>query len=214
MGRRRASGSAIGALAGFVASLMLAACSGGPVVRESAVAAPAGSAPGRVELRADGLGIVAFGMAPDAVVAALTDRWGRPDLDTGWEPGATSRYGSCPGRSRGVEWNKLFVLFSDGDTGLAPAGQAHFFAWMYGAPGERTYRGQPTGLSTPDGLSSGSTLADLRRIYGSRLDLDPQVAAPRFTLRQPRGRPLSGLLSGTGPAAEVALLAAGAPCVG
>ncbi|MGI8806518.1 MAG: hypothetical protein ACR2KK_01440 [Acidimicrobiales bacterium] len=160
------------------------------------------------------MGAVPLGADPDDVVALLTERWGPPDLDTGWEPGASSRYGVCPGRSRGAEWNHLAVLFSDGGTGIAPAGRRHFFGWLYGEPGEAaTWHGEPQRLATPDGLTAGSTVADLRRVYGPRLDVvDTDPTRPSFTLRASPGEHLSGMLSGVGPTATVQVLAGGSTC--
>lgn len=168
-----------------------------------------------VELRADGLGVVALGADADEVVALLTSLWGPPDLDTGWEPGHYSRYGVCPGRSRGAEWNHLAVLFSDGDTGIAPAGRSHFFGWMYGEPGVAiTWHGEPESLATHEGLTAGSSLADLQRVYGARLELPDPVASrpPSFSLGDVAGEDLSGLLSGVDPTAKVEVLTGGSPC--
>lgn len=157
---------------------------------------------------------IRLGADPDVVVAALTALWGPPDLDTGWEPGASSRYGVCPGRSRGAEWNSLAVLFSDGATGIAPAGRRHFFGWLYGTPGETTaYHGQPESLATPEGLTAGSTIKELRHVYGTRLRVaDTDAFGPYFLLEGPPEPDLSGYLSDLGAQATVEVLAAGVPC--
>lgn len=195
-------------------ALLLPGCSqGGAVLGTGSASAPSPSV-GAVELRPDGLGVVALGAEPDDVVPLLTLLWGPPDLDTGWEPGPSSRYGVCPGLSRGVEWNHLAVIFTDGETEMAPAGGSHFFSWMYGEPGEpATWKGKPESLATPDGLTTGSTVADLRRLYGTRLEVtDPLLDKPTFSVVAPPGGGISGLLSGVDPAATIEVLSAGGPC--
>jgi hypothetical protein len=153
-----------------------------------------------VVLRGDGLGIVALGDPPDAAVAALADALGDPTADTGWEP-SLSEYGTCPGRQvRGVEWDNLVLLFTDGDTAYGSG--RHLFSWRI--------TGAPPALGTAAGFGYGATAADAEELYPGAVE---QVAAddpfPAFLRVTVEGGPITAYLDEQG---AVTNLEAGAPC--
>lgn len=118
-----------------------------------------------LELEADGIGAVDFGAAPDVAIAYATAALGSPDRDTGWVD-FFSEFGTCPPPEvRGVQWgtgptgfSKAFtLLFTKAETGHRPAGGEHLFGY--------DYFGGDVVLSTPEGLTVGSTLGDARSMY-------------------------------------------------
>lgn len=114
-----------------------------------------------IELRGDGLGVVDLGAAPDAAIAAVTDVLGDPTLDTGWEA-SSSAYGTCPGdRVRGVEWDHLVLLFTDGSTAYGTT--EHLFAWRL--------TGAPPALGTAKGLGYEATVADAEELYPGEVEI-------------------------------------------
>jgi hypothetical protein len=194
----------------------------------SATSAPPATAhiTARIELRADGLGVVAFGAGERDAVAALERRLGAPDERRSWS-GATP-FGTCPGPVRAVRWGRLYVLFTRGPTRYAPGGGWHLFAYEVDAvqrskldPG---YSGptpppEPPPLRgysprTAAGVGFGSTLAELRAAYGRRVTV--RVGEPgmvyRFSVSFGATGELSGSLSGGTPGATVTGIDAGAVC--
>jgi hypothetical protein len=118
-----------------------------------------------LELEADGIGAVDFGAAPDVAIAYATAALGPPDRDTGWVD-FFSEFGTCPPPEvRGVQWgtsptgfSKAFtLLFTKAATSHRPAGGEHLFGY--------DYFGGNVDLSTPEGLTVGSTLGDARSMY-------------------------------------------------
>jgi hypothetical protein len=115
----------------------------------------AAEAPASIVLRGDGLGVVTLGDAPDAAVEAVTAELGDPTADSGWQP-SFGTYGTCPGeRVRGVEWDHLVLLFTDGTTAYG-TGQ-HLFAWRI--------NGSPPALGTATGFGFRATAADAAELY-------------------------------------------------
>jgi len=181
---------------------------------------------GTVTLRADGLGVAAFGAAEGDALRALQRRLGPTDERGSWS-GATP-FGTCPGPVRAVRWGRLYVLFTNGPTRYDPAGRWHLFAWQVDAV-QRTkvdprYAGptpppEPPPLRgysprTAAGIGFGSTVAELRAAYGSRVRIsfgEPGMTY-RFTVGQGAAGELSGSLSGATPEATVTNLVAGAVC--
>lgn len=150
-------------------------------------------------LRGDGLGLVALGAAPDAAVAAVTADLGAPTADSGWEP-SFSTYGTCPGEQiRGVEWEGLVLLFTDGET---PHGDGeHLFSWRV--------TGAPPALGTVSGLGFGATVADAEELYPGAVEVvDAEEPFPGFLVIDAEGGPITAFLEGD----VITNLEAGAPC--
>jgi hypothetical protein len=198
----------------------------GPVT----TAPPTTSAPRRagatVVLRADGLGVAAFGTDEAGAMRALQRRLGAPEERGSWT-GATP-FGTCPGPVRAARWGRLYVLFSNGPTRYRPAGGWHLFAWQVDAVRRTAVDPQYAGPTPPPappplrgysprtaaGVGFGSTVAELRAAYGSRLRVSSGAPGNgyRFTVGQGAAGELSGSLSGGTPRATVTGLAAGAVC--
>jgi hypothetical protein len=198
----------------------------GPVT----TAPPTTSAPPRpgttVVLRADGLGVAAFGADEAGAMRALQRRLGPPQERGSWT-GATP-FGTCPGPVRAARWGRLYVLFTNGPTRYDAAGRWHLFAWQVDAVRRTAVDPQYAGPTPPPsppplrgysprtaaGVGFGSTLAELRAAYGSRLRV--WSGAPgngyRFTVGQGAAGELSGSLSGGTPREIVTRLVAGAVC--
>ncbi len=129
---------------------------------------------GMIELRADGLGVVGFGDPVEGVIDLLTILLGLPSSDRAESPWSTS--GECFAATgypcddyfRVLTWDEpgLSVLFSDDvylrtadDVPFVPDGKPHFAGWLVeGATGFR--------LTTPDGVGVGSSVQELREVYG------------------------------------------------
>lgn len=114
-------------------------------------------------LRGDGLGVTAFGDAPDPAVAAVSATLGAPSDDTGWES-SESAYGTCPGPEiRAVTWGGLVLLFTTGET-VHGRGE-HLFSWLV--------TGAPPALGTVKGLGFGATAADAEELYPGQVERVP-----------------------------------------
>lgn len=155
------------------------------------------SAATQVVLGPDGLGLVAFGDRADQVVVELTGVLGPPSDDR--------PLGSCPSGEveRLVEFAELAVSFGGSGDG---EGTSRLVAWDVGPPS-----GALPPLTTAEGVGVGTTVAELRRAYGDRVDIgavDP--FGPGFEIQVPVPGRLTGTLSGTGANDTVATLAGGA----
>ena len=198
-----------------------------PAAPPTTTAPPTSAAPSaQVELRPDGLGVAGFGTGEREALDRLERRLGAPDERGAWR-GATP-FGTCPGPVRAVRWGRLYVLFTSGPTRYAAGGRWHLFTYQVDAV-RRTaidpdYNGPPpppdppplrgTSPRTAAGIGFGSTLAELRRAYGRRLQVsfgEPGMVY-RFRVGFGAAGELSGSLSGGTPGATVAFLAAGARC--
>ena len=116
-----------------------------------------------IALRGDGLGVTAFGDAPDPAVAAVSATLGAPSDDTGWES-SESAYGTCPGPEiRAVTWGGLVLLFTTGAT-VHGRGE-HLFGWLV--------TGAPPALGTVKGLGFGATAADAEELYPGQVERVP-----------------------------------------
>lgn len=152
----------------------------------------------QVVLGPEGLGVVAFGDPAGEVVAELTGLLGRPTDDR--------PLGSCPTgeAERLVEFAELAVLIGDRE------GTARFVAWDVGEPS-----GAIPVLQTAEGIGVGATLADVRSVYGDRLEMaadDP--FGPSFEIGVPPPGRLGGTLTGTTATDTVATLRGGAATCG
>ncbi len=152
-----------------------------------------------IVLRGDGLGVVSLGATPDVAIAAVSAALGRPTADTGWEP-AFSSYGTCPGKQiRGVEWDHLVLLFTDGETAYG-RGQ-HLFTWRI--------TGAPPALGTATGLGYKATVADAEDLYPGEVEVvPPDDPFPGFVRVNVAGGLITGYLDGD----VITNLEAGAAC--
>jgi hypothetical protein len=179
-----------------------------------------------VVLRADGLGLAAFGTNETGAMRALQRRLGPPEERGSWT-GATP-FGTCPGPVRAARWGRLYVLFTNGPTRYDAAGRWHLFAWQVDAVRRTTVDPRYAGSTPPPappplrsysprtaaGVGFGSTLAELRAAYGGRLHVSSGAPGnvDQFTVGQGAAGELSGSLSGGTPGATLTALAAGAVC--
>jgi hypothetical protein len=116
-----------------------------------------------IVLRGDGLGVTELGAAPGDAIAAVTAALGEPTRDTGWEP-SFSEYGTCPGEQiRGVEWDHLVLLFTDGTTDRGSG--EHLFAWRL--------TGAPPALGTATGLGYQATVTDAEELHPGAITVFP-----------------------------------------
>lgn len=140
-----------------------------------------------------GLGVVDFGVEAATALAALEARLGPPVDDR--------PLGSCPSGEvdRVVQFGELSVL-----TGVT-GGTERFVGWDLGASSTGGSR-----LTTTEGIGIGTSLAELRSVYGERLRLgrdDP--FGPVFEVEiDPPGR-LGGSLTGISDNDMVATLSGG-----
>jgi hypothetical protein len=182
------------------AVLLTAACSGdddGDAAPASTTVQPAAPA---IALRGDGLGVVDLGDAPDAAVAAVSGELGEPTVDSGWQP-SFSTYGTCPGSEiRGVEWDGLVLLFTDGETTFGSG--EHLFSWRL--------TGAPPAVSTVTGLGYGATAADAEELYPGQVDAVPaEEPFPALLEIDAEGGPITAYLD---DADNITNLEAGTPC--
>lgn len=142
-----------------------------------------------VRLESDGLGIVEFGATVEDTIDAIGSRLGSADSDSGWVS-ARGTFGTCPGSVvRVVRWASLRVFFSDGPTEFGED-QRHFFSYSQSAVDTDTV----IDLKTAEGIGIGSTVAELRRAYGSAVSITSDAHfGVTFTIDT--GEP--GLLAGT-----------------
>lgn len=153
-----------------------------------------------VVLRGDGLGVVGLGEPPQAVLDAVGAALGPPTRDTAWEP-AFSEYGTCPGEQiRGVEWDHLVLLFTDGATVLGEG--EHLFAWRL--------NGAPPALGTATGFGWGATATDAEELYPGQVEVVPaEEPFPAFLLVEAEGGTITAYLDEHD---VVTNLEAGIPC--
>lgn len=115
-------------------------------------------------LVSDGLGDVRFGLLAEEALPPLIGVLGRqPDDEstiTGVMPGG---FGGTTARF--VEFGPLTVIFNDGQY-FRDDGEMHFVGWMLMGTG-------PPGWVTPQGITVGSTVDDLRAAFGDELRLSP-----------------------------------------
>jgi hypothetical protein len=155
-------------------------------------------------LRADSLGDIRFGVDPEATIDYVTAMLGEPESDTGWID-SFSEFGSCPGAEvRGVRWGDLLLLF--GDESDFDSGVRHFYQWQYG-PIEGDVA-DPIGPATDGGITLGSTVSEIDRVYDDAEVFTDVVFGPGFEL-EPM---LWGTLSDDASTGQVLSLYGGTPC--
>lgn len=160
--------------------------------------APAGD----LVLRGDGLGVTDLGDEPRVAVEAVTAVLGAPTADTGWES-SFGQYGTCPGgQIRGVEWDHLVLLFTDGETAYGSEGVEHLFSWRI--------TGSPPALGTATGFGYRATAADAEELYPGRVEVVPAADPfPSFLSIDADGGPIRAYLDDTD---TVTNLEAGVAC--
>jgi len=149
-----------------------------------------------LELGADGLGDVPFGLSPDDVITDITALYGSPDHDSEWIPSGDNIYGTCPGeRMRAIGWGSLLTVFiDDGTSNLG----GWFYTWTYGFDYSTNTGGidpRELSLRTADGIGLGSTIVELEAAWGADLAITGDVELDTWSfISEANG--LRGLLSG------------------
>jgi hypothetical protein len=168
----------------------LAACSGdddkGASTSSTTGGATATTGAGQAVLAPDGLGVANFGDPADAAVAKLTAAFGAPQRDF-------APPDCAPQITRSLEWDALHVDLNQA-----------FVGYTYSTAG-----GPP--IRTAAGIGNGSTVAQLKSAYGSKLALEEGIESSTFTLTLPNGR-IDGYVSGTEGDDPVEALYAGTVC--
>lgn len=181
----------------------------------TATSAPADPSPTSTPLVAgpEGLGAVRFGQPAARAIAAMRARFGPADADSGWQP-AAGYFGVCPGaatdgRVRGLRWGRIWIFLSDADTDFGSGGTPHVFSYHI-----TSVEGSGPAPDTAAGIGLGSTVRELRSVYGSRVTLREadEINPPRFILSFEGGGEVTGQLTGTRPDATVTFLRGGQPC--
>ena len=156
-------------------------------------------------IRPDGIGAATFGAAPDGVIDFVSSVLGGPTSDTGWiDP---FDIGPCPGTQiRQVGWGTLLLEF--GDVSSIADGRQHFYGYYYG---DGTATAVPPGIATNDGLTVGSTVADLLGTDpGIELFSGDEFLGPNFLVNDA----LRGTLTGLADTDVITSFVGGLPCNG
>ena len=133
-----------------------------------------------VVLEGDGLDVAEFGDDPEEAIDALTGALGNPDEDTGWVGSSDSQFGTCPGTVvRGVRWQTLWALFTDGETDWEDD-DPHFFAYQLASFFDPS---ADMGLVTEEGIGLGSSRTELENAYGNRVIIGFDQAADGWTFQ-------------------------------
>ena len=181
-----------------------AATTASPTSTTTAATSTTASVESRFELTTTGIGSTTFGADPEGTIAFIGSFLGAPTSDTGWvDP---FDIGVCDGnRLRRVGWADLVLEFAD--VSDVTEGRDHFVGYTYGREGSSS--ALPPALSTPEGLTVGSTVGDLLVAYpGVQLIEGDEFMAPSFTVNDA----LSGRLSGLGSTDLVEVVIGGRPC--
>ena len=152
----------------------------------------------------EGIGSAVFGAEPDGVISSISSLLGEPTNDTGWiDPLSV---GACPGTEiRFVDWGTLSLVF--GDASQVAQGRRHFFAYYYGSAGE--VGGEPVGLVTDAGITTGSSVIDVKAAYpGVTLNPEDDFTSPFFYVSDN----LSGYLTGLDDDSTVTVILGGVGC--
>jgi len=145
-----------------------------------------------------------FGDDADGTMTRLIALIGRPSSDTGWK-----QVELCTGdETRRAVFGDLEVVFTKNAAG-APNGSRTFQQWFVDQPGKR-----PDGLVTLDRVGIGTTIADLRKVYGDALKIVqpiPGDPAGLFTTSE-SGTFIDGITTGTADRSWVRQMWAGSAC--
>jgi hypothetical protein len=131
----------------------------------AATTSPSSTRPVAPDLRASGIGSIAFGTPADAAVRDLTTALGKADDDSTVVANMPDGLGGPQTTLRTVRWGKLSVSFIDWKGSPFRAdGTLHFVRWI--ATGAAA---DVRNLTTPEGVKVGTSVADLKRIHDSSL---------------------------------------------
>lgn len=159
-------------------------------------------------LRPDGVGDIYFGTGADATLDSVSAILGPPSSDTGWlDP--TQVPSACAGVViRFVDWGSLQVFLTEGPTDWAPAGTRHFAAYAHSPQ-----VGEPVwDLRTGRGLGVGTSVGDLRALYGEvAVSTDP-LFGPFFEIDVPGAGYLWGEITGVDATDTVKSISGGRSC--
>jgi hypothetical protein len=140
-----------------------ATTTGAPTTGGATTSAPSTRA--AVDLRATGLGTIAFGTPVGDAVRDLTAALGKPDDDATVVANMPDGLGGPQTTLRTLRWGKLAVSFIDWKgSPYRTDGTLHLVRWI--ASGTAA---DVRGLTTPEGVSVGTTLTALRQVYGASL---------------------------------------------
>ena len=147
---------------------------------------------------------MSFGADPDGVITFVTSFLGGATADTGWVDPFT--IGACGGTQlRQVTWGDLQLEF--GDVSDIAEGRPHFYAYYYGKEGQSS--ASPAGLETAEGISVGSTVAQLLAAYPTvQLRIGDEFMNDSFFVNDN----LTGRLSGLADPDVVQMVIGGIPC--
>ncbi len=160
-------------------------------------------------MSAYGLEAARLGDPYDDTVAAVTERLGKPNHDTGWIRSDSAQVGTCPGTVvRVVQWHSLRLYFGDGPTEFGEDTR-HFFYYNQSI----VDTDQQIDVATDDGIRLGSTVRDLRRVYADSLTIDDSVGFG-ITFVVDTGGPsvLAGTLTSASPQGQVTSIGGGYGC--
>ena len=145
-----------------------------------------------------------FGDDADITLARLIVLAGDPRTDSGWKQVAL-----CTGdETRRMSFGDLEVVFTKNAAG-SPTGSRTFQQWFVDSPGKT-----PDGLVTLDRIGIGSTVADLRKLYGSALKVvNPIPGDPSglFTTSE-GGTFIDGITTGSSDRSWIRQMWAGTAC--
>jgi len=146
-----------------------------------------------VVLNGTSFGPARIGDTAETAVAAVTKALGQPTRDKA-NPGQ-----ECIGPERIVVWGRFTIAISSGQV----------LGWIY----EDSPAGPPS-LSTGAGITTGSTVAAVRKAYGSKATVHQADGSfpAYFMVDQGAGGKLYGFLSSSADAGKVTTLYSGATC--
>lgn len=160
-------------------------------------------------LELSGVGAAAFGADPEGIIGFISSFIGGPTIDTGYvDP---FEFGACTGtQARRVFWGSLMLEF--GDSSNVADGRLHFYAYEYGTEDPAGLVAEtPPGLATPEGISFGSTVADLLAAYPATDFIEADEFLPATFLVNDN---LRGYLTGLTDLDTVTVITGGLPCQG
>lgn len=159
-------------LPGVFAATLLVACSGTSDTSASPTEPPATSPATAADLvlRADGIGPLTFGDPADASIATLTGALGDPSSDTSttYSTPSGGYFESADGSTFFIQPAGREVCFSAPQLcaffGGSSADDLTFVGWLVGGEGVADPEAPSVRLSTADGVTVGSTLAELAAV--------------------------------------------------
>ncbi len=145
-----------------------------------------------------------FGDNADSTLSRIVALIGQPSSDTGWRQAEL-----CIGdETRRVVFGNLELVFTKNASGVLN-GSRTFEQWFVDEPGK-----QPDGLVTLDRIGVGSTVADLRRVYGAAMKIGQPVAGDPSVLfsTSDGATAIDGITTGTNDRSSVRQMWAGTAC--